>query len=38
MLGPDDDQKKVEPHHTVVFDDGEYIKVENKVKLTHFLI
>ncbi|XP_060767252.1 pirin isoform X2 [Neoarius graeffei] len=28
--GPEDDQKKVEPHHTVVFEDGDCIKVENK--------
>ncbi|XP_030627530.1 pirin [Chanos chanos] len=28
--GPDDNQKKIEPHHTVVFEDGDCIRVENK--------
>lgn len=32
LLGPDDDQKKVEPHYTVVFEDGDCIKLENKVQ------
>lgn len=33
LLGPEEDQKKVEPHHTVVFEDGDCIKVENKVEM-----
>ncbi|XP_040017851.2 pirin [Gasterosteus aculeatus] len=28
--GPDEEQQKVEPHHTVVFGDGDCVKVENK--------
>lgn len=29
-VGPDLEQQKVEPHHTVVFGDGDCVKVENK--------
>lgn len=30
--GPDQEQQKVEPHHTVVFGDGDGVKFENKVR------
>lgn len=30
--GPDEEQQKVDPHHTVVFGDGDCVKVENKVR------
>ncbi|XP_056591313.1 pirin isoform X2 [Triplophysa dalaica] len=30
--GPDDDLQTIEPHHTAYFEDGEYVRVENKVK------
>lgn len=30
--GPDEEQRKVEAHHTVVFGDGDAIKVQNKVR------
>lgn len=37
--GPDDDVRTIEPHHTVVFDDGEYISVENKAAdESHFVL
>lgn len=29
--GPDEEQQKVEPHHTVVFGDGDCVKFQNKV-------
>lgn len=32
-LGPEEAQKEVEPHHTVVFEDGDCIQVENKVRM-----
>ncbi|MGH0147286.1 UNVERIFIED_CONTAM: hypothetical protein FKN15_027337 [Acipenser sinensis] len=36
---PDNDQRQIEPHHTVVFDDGEGIQVENKdPEVAHFVI
>ncbi|XP_066512367.1 pirin-like isoform X1 [Hoplias malabaricus] len=28
--GPDEDLKKIEPHYTVVFDDGDCVRMENK--------
>uniref|UniRef100_A0AAZ3S934 Pirin n=1 Tax=Oncorhynchus tshawytscha TaxID=74940 RepID=A0AAZ3S934_ONCTS len=31
--GPDAEQQKAEPHHTIVFDDGDCIAVENKVDI-----
>uniref|UniRef100_A0A4W3I5W6 Pirin n=1 Tax=Callorhinchus milii TaxID=7868 RepID=A0A4W3I5W6_CALMI len=38
-LGPDDDQRKVEPHYTVVFDDGENVQMENKdSEVAHFVL
>ncbi|XP_041115047.1 pirin isoform X2 [Polyodon spathula] len=38
-VGPDSDQRQIEPHHTVVFDDGEGIQVENKdAEVAHFVI
>ncbi|RXM96853.1 Pirin [Acipenser ruthenus] len=38
-IGPDNDQRQIEPHHTVVFDDGEGIQVENKdPEVAHFVI
>ncbi|XP_070689228.1 pirin isoform X1 [Pempheris klunzingeri] len=38
-VGPDQEQQKVEPHHTVVFGDGDCIKVENKVsEVSHFVL
>ncbi|XP_036401616.1 pirin isoform X1 [Megalops cyprinoides] len=37
--GPDDDQKKIEPHHTVVFEDGDHVKLENKTaEVSHFVL
>lgn len=30
--GPDQEQQKVEPHHTVVLGDGDCVKFENKVR------
>lgn len=37
--GPDDDVRTIEPHHTVVFDDGEYVSVENKAAdESHFVL
>ncbi|XP_051528855.1 pirin [Myxocyprinus asiaticus] len=37
--GPDDDPRTIEPHHTVVFEDGECIRVENKtVEESHFVL
>lgn len=29
--GPDEEQQKVEPHHIVVFGDGDCVKFQNKV-------
>ena len=29
--GPPEDQQQIEPHHTVVLEDGDFIRVENKV-------
>uniref|UniRef100_A0A8K9Y0N2 Pirin n=1 Tax=Oncorhynchus mykiss TaxID=8022 RepID=A0A8K9Y0N2_ONCMY len=37
LSGPDAEQQKVEPHHTIVFDDGDCIAVENKVGCLNFL-
>lgn len=31
-IGPDEEQQEVEAHHTVVFGDGDTIKVQNKVR------
>lgn len=31
LTGPDEEQKKVEPHHTVVVGDGDCVRVEKKV-------
>ncbi|XP_076880491.1 pirin [Brachyhypopomus gauderio] len=37
--GPDEEQKKVEPHHTVVFEDGDCVQVENKApEDAHFVL
>ncbi|XP_071002658.1 pirin-like isoform X2 [Oncorhynchus clarkii lewisi] len=37
--GPDAEQQKVEPHHTIVFDDGDCIAVENKTsEVCHFVL
>uniref|UniRef100_A0A8K9Y209 Pirin n=1 Tax=Oncorhynchus mykiss TaxID=8022 RepID=A0A8K9Y209_ONCMY len=37
--GPDAEQQKVEPHHTIVFDDGDCIAVENKAsEVCHFVL
>ncbi|KAG8001287.1 Pirin, partial [Nibea albiflora] len=30
-VGPDEEQQKIEPHHTVVFGDGDCVKFQNKV-------
>eukprot|EP00064_Thunnus_orientalis_P003002 superscaffoldBa00000235_g3010 len=36
---PDQEQQKVEPHHTVVFGDGDCVKVENKdFEVSHFVL
>nr|XP_046191432.1 pirin-like isoform X2 [Oncorhynchus gorbuscha] len=38
-VGPDAEQRKVEPHHTMVFDDGGCIAVENKTsEVCHFVL
>ncbi|XP_068586704.1 pirin [Cebidichthys violaceus] len=38
-VGPDEEQQKVEPHHTVVFGDGDCIKAENKgSEDSHFVL
>ncbi|XP_006639188.3 pirin isoform X1 [Lepisosteus oculatus] len=38
-VGPDDDQKKIEPHYTVVFGDGDTVQVENKdTEVAHFVL
>ncbi|KAI1885404.1 hypothetical protein AGOR_G00219810 [Albula goreensis] len=38
-VGPDDDQRRVEPHHTVVFNDGDQVKAENKAsEESHFVL
>ncbi|XP_071186886.1 pirin isoform X2 [Salvelinus alpinus] len=37
--GPDAEQQKVEPHHTIVFDDGDCIAVENQTsEVSHFVL
>ncbi|XP_045554438.1 pirin isoform X1 [Salmo salar] len=37
--GPEAEQQKVEPHHTIVFDDGDCIAVENKTsEVSHFVL
>ncbi|CAN9507188.1 unnamed protein product [Ophioblennius macclurei] len=38
-VGPDEEQQNVEPHHTVVFGDGDCVKVENKgSEVSHFVL
>ncbi|KAK1890719.1 Pirin [Dissostichus eleginoides] len=38
-VGPDEEQQKVEPHHTVVFADGDCVKVQNKgSEVSHFVL
>ncbi|KAG7231658.1 hypothetical protein INR49_004194 [Caranx melampygus] len=38
-VGPDEEQQKVEAHHTVVFGDGDGVKVENKgSEVSHFVL
>uniref|UniRef100_A0AAQ6IQQ2 Pirin n=1 Tax=Anabas testudineus TaxID=64144 RepID=A0AAQ6IQQ2_ANATE len=38
-VGPDQEQQKVEPHHTVVFGDGDCVKFENKgSEVSHFVL
>ncbi|XP_051768108.1 pirin isoform X1 [Ctenopharyngodon idella] len=37
--GPDDDLRTIEPHHTVVLEDGECIRIENKAaEESHFVL
>ncbi|XP_067287469.1 pirin [Pseudorasbora parva] len=37
--GPDDDLRTIEPHHTVVLEDGECVRVENKAaEESHFVL
>ncbi|RXN26059.1 pirin [Labeo rohita] len=37
--GPDEDQQTIEPHHTVVLEDGECVRVENKAaEESHFVL
>lgn len=31
VVGPDDAQQKIEPHHTAVLGEGDFVQVENKV-------
>lgn len=35
IVGPDQEQQKVEAHHTVVFGDGDCVQVQNKVSCLH---
>ncbi|XP_023257436.1 pirin isoform X3 [Seriola lalandi dorsalis] len=38
-LGPDQEQQRVEAHHTVVFGDGDCVQVENKgSEVSHFVL
>ncbi|XP_023148893.2 pirin [Amphiprion ocellaris] len=38
-VGPDQEQQQVEPHHTVVFGDGDCVKAENKgSEVSHFVL
>nr|XP_015808973.2 pirin isoform X2 [Nothobranchius furzeri] len=38
-VGPDQDEKPVEPHHTVVFGDGDCVRFENKgSEVSHFVL
>ncbi|XP_061608666.1 pirin isoform X2 [Phyllopteryx taeniolatus] len=38
-VGPDEEQQKVEPHHTVVFGDGDCVRFENKgYDISHFVL
>ncbi|XP_035265161.1 pirin isoform X2 [Anguilla anguilla] len=38
-VGPDDEEKIIEPHHTVVFSDGDHVKFENKTsEVSHFVL
>ncbi|XP_033057309.1 pirin [Trachypithecus francoisi] len=38
-IGPDDAQKKIEPHHTAVLGEGDSVQVENKdPKRNHFVL
>ncbi|XP_029902821.1 pirin isoform X2 [Myripristis murdjan] len=38
-VGPDQEQQRIEPHHTVVFGDGDCVKVENKgSEVSHFVL
>lgn len=37
--GPDEDLREIEPHHTVVFEDGDCVKFENKAsEEAHFVL
>uniref|UniRef100_A0A9J8BWB1 Pirin n=1 Tax=Cyprinus carpio carpio TaxID=630221 RepID=A0A9J8BWB1_CYPCA len=36
--GPDDDLQTTEPHHSVVLEDGECVRVENKQLKSHFVL
>lgn len=40
-IGPEEDQQKVEAHHTVLFADGDSVRVQNKASFDfvfiHFL-
>uniref|UniRef100_A0A3Q4BST0 Pirin C-terminal domain-containing protein n=1 Tax=Mola mola TaxID=94237 RepID=A0A3Q4BST0_MOLML len=39
LTGPDEEQKKVEPHHTVVVGDGDCVRVEKKgSEASHFVL
>ncbi|XP_061669849.1 pirin isoform X2 [Syngnathoides biaculeatus] len=38
-VGPDEDQQKVEPHHTAVLGDGDCVQFENKgADISHFVL
>ncbi|XP_012675161.2 pirin isoform X1 [Clupea harengus] len=38
-VGPPEDQQQIEPHHTVVLEDGDFIRVENKAaEESHFVL
>ncbi|KAK5609347.1 hypothetical protein CRENBAI_011326 [Crenichthys baileyi] len=39
LRGPDKDQQQVEPHHTVVFGDGDCVRFKNKgSEVSHFVL
>lgn len=33
ILGPEEEQQEIEAHHTILFGDGDCVKVQNKVTI-----